>query len=284
MTTDTAGTRLTAPLSETSADVSPESIAALVAQGAASLRLPELPALSPTPDAAPALGAEDALELLVGVTHDMRSPLSSILVLLERLRTGQAGPVTPAQERQLGLLYSAAFGLAAMSNDALDFARGTARLAAADPVPFSIGDLLRSVRQLVQPIAEEKGLVLRCSGPAGDRRIGQPAVLHRVLVNLVTNALKYTNNGTVTVTAEATGDTAVRFQVDDTGRGMPEAVLASLSLASWSGPLAEGRFSGAGLGIGICRRLLADLGSSLSADALTPVGTRVQFTLDLPAP
>jgi signal transduction histidine kinase len=104
------------------------------------------------------------------------------------------------------------------------------------------------------------------------------------LVNLITNALKYTSHGTVTVTAEALGATGVRFQVDDTGRGMPESVLASLSSASWSGPLAEGRFSGAGLGIGICRRLLADLGSSLSANALTPVGTRVEFTLDLPAP
>jgi signal transduction histidine kinase len=186
-------------------DISPEAIAALVAQGAAALRLPDT-LDAKTPGAFSARVADhDARSLLVGVTHDMRSPLSSMLVLVERLRSGQAGPLTPAQERQLDLLYSATFGLAAMTNDALDFARGTSSSAIAAPVAFSITDLLRSVRQVVQPIAEEKGLLLRCCGPTIDRRVGQPAVLHRVLLNLITNALKYTSTGTVTVAATAVG-------------------------------------------------------------------------------
>ena len=263
-------------------DVSPEAIAALVAQGAAALRLPD----------------HDALSLLVGVTHDMRSPLSSMLMLVERLRSGQAGPLTPTQERQLGLLYSATFGLAAMTNDALDFARGTASLASEAPVAFSITDLFRSVCQVVQPIAEERGLLLRCSGPTTDRRIGQPTILHRVLLNLVTNALKYTNTGTVTLSATAVGATSLCFQVDDSGRGMPEAVAAALTTPVGGGPIGGGpigggpigggpvfseAFSGSGLGLGICRRLLGDLDSELEIESLRPTGTRVQFTLALPA-
>ena len=253
-------------------DVSPEAIAALVAQGAAALRLPD----------------HDALSLLVGVTHDMRSPLSSMLMLVERLRSGQAGPLTRTQERQLGLLYSATFELAVMTNDALDFARGTASLASEAPVAFSITDLFRSVRQVVQPIAEEKGLLLRCSGPTTDRRIGQPTILHRVLLNLVTNALKYTDTGTVTLTATAVGATSLCFQVDDSGRGMPEEVVASLATPGGGGPVGGGpvfseAFSGSGLGLGICRRLLGDLDSALEIESLRPTGTRVQFTLALPA-
>lgn len=269
---------------DASADVSPEAIAALVAQGAAALHLPDAIGPNTTSPAGARIADQDALALLVGVTHDMRSPLSSMLVLVERLRSGQSGPVTPAQERQLGLLYSAALGLASMTNDALDFAKGTASLATDAPVSFSVADLLRSVRQMVQPIAEEKGLVLRCSGPTSDQRVGQPAILHRVLLNLTTNALKYTNNGSVTVTATAVGSSTLRFQVDDSGRGMPDDVVASLMCAVWDGPFSSGAFSGSGLGFGLCRRLLGELGSDLEITSLQPVGTRVQFTLDLPAP
>ncbi len=265
-------------------DVSPEAIAALVAQGAAALQLPGVLDATEAGAESRRIVDQDALALLVGVTHDMRSPLSSMLVLVERLRSGQAGPLTPAQERQLGLLYSAAFGLASMTNDALDFARGTPSTASAASVSFSVTDVLRSIRQVVQPIAEEKGLLLRCSGPTADRRMGQPAILHRVLLNLVTNALKYTSSGTVTVTATAIGAGSLCFQVDDTGRGMPSEVLASLATPVWGGPFSSGSFSGSGLGLGMCRRLLGDLGSDLEIESLQPIGTRVQFTLDLPAP
>ena len=266
-----------------SPDVSPEAIAALVAKGAAALHFPEVPWHETTPEGI-RIADHDALALLVGVTHDMRSPLSSMLVLVERLRAGQAGPVTPAQERQLGLLYGAAFGLASMTNDALDFARGTSALLSAAPVSFSIAELLRSVRQVVQPIAEEKGLALRCGGPSTDRRLGQPAVLHRVLLNLITNALKYTSNGAVTLTAIAVSASGICFQVDDSGGGMPSEVVASLSAPVWDGPFSSGAFSGSGLGLGICRGLLGDLGSDLVIESLQPVGTRVQFTIELPAP
>jgi signal transduction histidine kinase len=135
--------------------------------------------------------------------------------------------------------------------------------------------------------------LLRCSGPTTDRRIGQPTILHRVLLNLVTNALKYTNTGTVTLSATAVGATSLCFQVDDSGRGMPEAVVAALTTPVGGGPIGGGpigggpvfseAFSGSGLGLGICRRLLGDLDSELEIESLRPTGTRVQFTLALPA-
>lgn len=232
-------------------DVSPEAIAALVAEGASALG--DVPVHA---DASP-----DALPLLVGITHDLRSPLSSMLVLIERMRAGHAGPLTPLQEKQLGLLYSATFGVVSLTNDALDVARGAARDYGSVPTTvFSVTEVWRAVRGLVQPIAEEKRLMLRFSGPAHDRRIGHPAVLHRVLLNLVTNALKFTASGSVTVTAEELDDRSVRFLVTDTGDGLPLGL--SNQLRASSEPTAA-TVASSGLGLAMCQQMLHAVGSRL---------------------
>jgi signal transduction histidine kinase len=224
-----------------------------------------------------------ALQLLVEVAHDVRSPLGSILFLVERMRRGDTGPVSPMQERHLGLVYSAAFGLAALAGDAMELARGGARLVGPQPVPFSIAGLMHAVRDVVQPLAEEKGLTLRFSGPSEDIRLGHPAAITRVLLNLVTNALKFTNNGSVTVIAFESGADAVSFSVEDTGRGMPPGVAARVTeVFSRTSGSPTYSFSSAGLGIAICRKLVDTMQGSLSITPLSPVGTRVEFTLLLP--
>ena len=224
-----------------------------------------------------------ALQLLVEVAHDVRSPLGSILFLVERMRRGDTGPVSPMQERHLGLVYSAAFGLAALAGDAMELARGGVRLLGPEPVRFSIAGLMHAVRDVVQPLAEEKGLTLRFSGPATDIRFGHPAAITRVLLNLVTNALKFTNNGSVTVTAFESGRDAVCFSVEDTGRGMPPGVAARVTEVFSRANGAESySFSSAGLGIAICRKLVDTMRGSLSIAPVLPVGTRVEFTLPLP--
>jgi signal transduction histidine kinase len=224
-----------------------------------------------------------ALQLLVEIAHDVRSPLGSILFLVERMRRGGTGPVSPMQERHLGLVYSAAFGLSAMASDLMELARGGARLVAAGPVAFSIADVLHSVRDVVQPIAEEKGLSLRFSGPPSDVRVGHPAAISRVLLNLVTNALKFTNNGSVTVVAEDDDEEHVCFRVEDTGRGMPSGVAARITEV-FARPLATGdyAFSSAGLGIAICRKLVDAMQGRFSITTTDPIGTCVSVTLRLP--
>ena len=253
-------------------DVSPEAIAALVAEGASALGHVAI-----RPDASP-----NALPLLVGITHDLRSPLSSMLVLIERLRAGHAGPLTPLQERQLGLLYSAAFGMASLTSDALDFARGAARDMGARPATaFSMSEMWSAVRGLVQPIAEEKQLLLRWSSVPHDHRVGHVDVLHRVLLNLVTNALKFTSSGSVTVSAEELDAYTVRFVVSDTGEGLPMTVRAQLHRAGVSGALPS--VSSSGLGIAMCQQMLAAVGSRLEdRSAERAHGTALGFVLSLP--
>ena len=229
------------------------------------------------------LSAPDGLELVVEVAHDIRSPLTSILFLAETLQRGRSGAVNAVQERQLGLIYSAAFGLSSVASDVIELARGGDRLVDLDPIPFSVTDILESVRDIVQPIAEEKTLTVRLIAPEADFRIGHPVALSRVLLNLTTNALKFTAEGFVEVTARQTSARSVEFSVRDTGRGIPPQSMATLfePFRRRQKP-GEYAFSGSGLGLSICRKLVEAMGSQLQVETSAGVGTRFYFDLDLP--
>jgi signal transduction histidine kinase len=229
------------------------------------------------------LSSPDGLELVVEVAHDLRSPLTSILFLAETLQRGRSGPVTPIQERQLGLIYSAAFGLSSVASDVIELARGGDRLVDLDPIPFSVSDILESVRDIVQPIAEEKNLTVRVTAPEADFRIGHPVALSRVLLNLTTNALKFTAEGFVEVSAVSRTARCVEFSVRDTGRGIPPQSMATLfePFRRRQKP-GEYTFSGSGLGLSICRKLVEAMGSVMQVETAPGYGTRFYFVLDLP--
>jgi signal transduction histidine kinase len=227
------------------------------------------------------LASTDAVNAVVEIAHDMRSPLTSILFLVDTLRRGQSGPVTVIQERQLGLIYGAALGLNTLASDVIDAVRGGQRLVDGPPIPFSIAEVILNVCDTVRPVSEEKGLPVHCTLPAVDGRIGYPAALGRVLLNLVTNALKYTNEGSVSMGCMELDETAVSFFVQDTGEGIPPHVMSML----FDGfrPSASGmRFSNAGLGLAICQSFLRAMGTTLAVESAPNVGTRFSFRLDLP--
>jgi signal transduction histidine kinase len=226
------------------------------------------------------LAQSDVLQGMRGIAHDMRSPLGAILLLVEPIRKGQKGPVTPVQERQLGLIYGAALSLSTLVNDILEAARGEHRAASASR-PFSIRGTIEDACAVVRPIAEEKQLELRTSCSAADGRIGDAAALNRVVLNLVTNALKYTESGWVSIECRALDETRVEFAVEDTGTGMPEGALAMLFQGMRPGPGGL-QFSSAGLGLAICRTLLENMGGALSVETAEGGGSRFSFQLDLP--
>jgi signal transduction histidine kinase len=227
-------------------------------------------------------GSED-LGLVVEVAHDLRSPLSSIIFLVETLRSGRSGPVTQLQERQLGLIYGAAFGLSSVVTDLLELVRGSDHFIEPQPVPFSLSELVGGVCDIVRPVAEEKQLELRMVLPERDARIGHPTALARILINLATNALKFTNTGWVEIGVSQLSLTRVEFSVTDTGPGIPAHVQESLYQPFRRHPLARGsRFSSAGLGLSICRRFVQALNSELTVATHEGRGTRFAFQLELP--
>ncbi len=229
------------------------------------------------------LSGPDGPELVVEVAHDLRSPLTSILFLAETLRRGRSGPLTPLQDRQLGLIYAAAFGLTSVASDVIELARRGDRQLELDPLPFSVADILESVRDIVQPIAEEKGLEVRIVAPQERLRVGYPVALSRVLLNLTTNALKFTDEGYVEVKAEALGPADLEFSVRDTGRGIPASSMTMLFEPFRRRQRdREYAFSGSGLGLSICRKLVEAMRADLKVDTGAGEGTRFSFVLTLP--
>ena len=229
------------------------------------------------------IGGMGGLELIVDVAHDMRSPLGSILFLAEQIRRGHSGVVTPMQERQLGLIYGAALGLSTMASDVIDLARGGETLVQQEPRPFSVLSVFQQVQDIVQPIAEERGLALRFESGITDARVGHGKAVQRVLLNLVTNAVKFTTSGEVAVCALALSPTRVRFEVRDTGRGIPEALMGTL-FDAFRRRLKPGQyvFSSAGLGLSICQSLVRAMGSELLVERSGADGSVFQFELELP--
>ena len=229
------------------------------------------------------MGGAGGLELVVEVAHDFRSPLTSILFLAETLKQGRSGPVTPLQERQLGLIYGAAFGLSGVASDVVELARGGDRLIELEPTPFSLVDIFESVRDITEPIAVEKGLNIRLVAPESDLRIGHPVALSRVLLNLSTNALKFTDEGSVEVGGRRLEGDALEFWVQDSGRGIPAASMISLyePFRRRQRP-GEYAFSGSGLGLSICRKLVEAMGGELKVNSDEGKGTRFHFQIVLP--
>jgi signal transduction histidine kinase len=226
------------------------------------------------------LSSPDALRAVVEMAHDMRSPLGSILFLVDTIRRGQSGTVTQVQERQLGLVYGAALGLSTLASDVVDAINGD-RLVDGQRTPFSITEVLLGVCAIVRPLAEEKNLVLNTTFPQVDGRLGYPSALSRVLLNLTTNALRYTERGSVAVGCTEHSPTLLEFWIEDTGRGIPDNVLAMLFDGFRPGSVGI-RFSSAGLGLAICRNLLQKMGSSLLVDTAVEEGTRFSFRIELP--
>ncbi len=228
------------------------------------------------------LNGVQGLELLVEVIHDLRSPLTSILFLAETLQRGQSGEVNPVQHRQLGLIYSAALGLSSVVSDAVELARGGEELADREVTPFSIAELFESVQGIVRPLAEEKGLALKFRGPDVDRRLGYPVALSRVLLNLTTNSIKFTEQGFVEIACEERPNGRAVFSVQDTGPGINPEALSSLFQPFRRAPGRAGYcFSGTGLGLAICRKLVEAQGSTLKLETRPGWGTRFFFELEL---
>jgi len=232
------------------------------------------------------LSGNDGLALLMDVAHDLRSPLTSILVLAETLQRGQSGPVNEAQRRQLGLIYTAALGLSSVASDIIEFTQGGDPLIDQEPSVFSVTAMLESVRDIVRPIAEEKHLTVRLLAPTHDQRKGHPVALSRMLLNLTTNALKFTDEGYVEIVAQEVGEAGsnqIEFAVRDSGRGIPSEKVTTLfqPLRKESGRRGQ-LFSQTGLGLTICRKLASALKSELKVESREGWGTRFFFELNLP--
>ncbi|NNF13890.1 MAG: HAMP domain-containing histidine kinase [Gemmatimonadetes bacterium] len=228
------------------------------------------------------MGGADAFELLVEIVHDFRSPLTSILFLSEALRDGHSGPVNETQRSQLGLMYGAAFELTSIASDVLDLARRERDLTDEDVELFSLPELFSTVERMVRPMVEERGLELKTLVPERAQARGHVHALSRVLLNLTTNALKFTDQGRVELEVRALPGDLFEFRVRDTGRGIhPEKQkeLFKPFRRREGGTRAGPRFSASGVGLSITRRLLRGMNSELVLDFSDENGSQFSFVV-----
>jgi signal transduction histidine kinase len=224
------------------------------------------------------LTGSDCADAVVAIAHDIRSPLCSILLLVDSLRRSERVLDNSVRDRQLGLIYGAALGLSTTVSNLIDAARGST-LVHGRPTPFSITETLLAVSSIVQPMCEEKGVPLEVHFPKSDVRLGYASAIQQALLNLTSNALRYTDSGSVSLGCKEVAGSRVQFWVQDTGPGIPDHVVEQLcyGFPPEGAPL---RFSSAGLGLAIVRTLVEAMGSTLQVDTDSE-GTYFSFVLEL---
>lgn len=220
----------------------------------------------------------DALRtLLQGLAHELRAPLQSMLGHLDLVRDGTHGALAPAQAEALALVAANAERLLAVTKDVLQVARIDAGRDHVIVGEVELEALLRREVDAVAPLAGAAGLRLELECPPGLRAVTDGSKVARIVTNLLTNAIKFTPRGRVTVRAGRNG-AGVFVQVEDTGTGIPperhEDVFREYVRLD---PAREGT----GLGLSIARRLAHLCGGRLALDSAPGKGTTVR--LDLPA-
>jgi signal transduction histidine kinase len=225
--------------------------------------------------------SEVKTRFLSDVSHELRTPLSSMVNLSRILLSHVDGPLSFEQAKQVGLIQRSAEWLTEMVSDLLDIAKIEAGKVELRPDEFSVAALFAALRGMFRPLATSEQVALVVDDPAepitlytDEQRIGQ------VLRNFVSNALKFTTQGEVRITAAPEGD-LVRFTVADTGIGIAPADQQRIfeDFAQVDGPI-QRRVRGTGLGLPLTRKLAALLGGGVTLQSEPGVGSR--FSLVVP--
>ena len=232
--------------------------------------------------------ARDKAELIAMLSHDIRNPLNALMGVVQLLERSE---LTAAQGRWVRVLRSSSDSMLALLNHVLELSKAESNSFALSEAPFSLHEVVREVATTFEAPAREIGLELRAlvddAVPHALR--GDPIAMRQILTNLVGNAVKFTEQGAVTVTIrteEIAADAATLFfTVSDTGIGMAPEVLDRIFTAyTQANSETAVRFGGTGLGLTITRKLLAMHDSRISVESTPGQGTTFSFRLKLAVP
>ena len=219
---------------------------------------------------------------LSNMSHEFRTPLNSIRALTGLLLDRVDGTLVDEQARQVGLIRKATDDLSNLVEDLLDLARIEAGRLEIHAAEFTIDDLFSALRGMLRPLLVGDAVALRFE-PAAELPAlcaDEPKV-SQILRNFISNALKFTEAGSVTVSARTDGADAVQFCVADTGIGVaPDDLERIFEEFVQVRSRLQSRVKGTGLGLPLCRRLAAALGGEVSVESTVGVGSK--FFLRLP--
>ena len=215
------------------------------------------------------------------MSHEFRTPLSSILSITRILQDRLDGPLTDEQQKQVHFIRAAAGELTEMVNDLLDLAKVEAGRVTISPAWFDMVDLFSALRGMFKPILQSHSVSLVFEEPQDVPRIfTDDKKLSQILRNYISNALKFTHEGEVHVTARSDGQ-AVTFSVSDTGIGIAPEYHAAIfeDFVQVDSPIQK-RLRGTGLGLSLCKRIAALLGGSVGVQS--EPGKGAAFTISIP--
>jgi PAS domain S-box-containing protein len=227
-------------------------------------------------------------EFLATMSHEIRTPLTSINGFTDLLL--RRGGLGKDQRRYVDLIRTASEALLTIVNDVLDFSKVEAGQLELHNRAFSLSALVYDTVLIVQPVAAEKSLLLKWTV---DRHVpewlvGDDTRFRQILLNLLNNAIKFTDQGSVSVTVcpklSGDGENLVHVAVADTGIGIPPELQHRLfkQFSQTDGSISR-RFGGTGLGLAICKRLVELMGGQIGVISEVGKGTTIWFTARLAA-
>ncbi|MGK7903626.1 MAG: CHASE2 domain-containing protein, partial [Hormoscilla sp.] len=235
-------------------------------------------------------------EFLANMSHELRTPLNGILGYAQILDRQKS--LTPKQKQGIGIIYQSGSHLLTLINDILDLSKIEANKLELYPQDINFPSFLQGIVEICRIKAEEKGITLTyqpLNQLPTEINVDQKR-LRQVLLNLLGNAIKFTDTGGVTlqVTAldrshlpegekERSTSTKVRFQISDTGVGMTPAELEKIFLPFEQVGKKSRRSEGTGLGLGITQKILTLMGSEIQVESTPGMGSTFWFDVDLKA-
>jgi signal transduction histidine kinase/DNA-binding NarL/FixJ family response regulator len=222
-------------------------------------------------------------EFLANMSHEIRTPMNGIIGMNDLMLRSD---LTPTQREWADGIQESAHALLSVIDDILDISKLEAGKVDLERTDFHLGDTIRAAAALLRPSALEKGLNLVCTiEPAAERRVnGDPFRLRQILVNLLGNAVKFTEHGQVEIRAQAypADSLLIRIEVEDTGIGMAPQTLDRLfqKFAQADSSISR-RFGGTGLGLAISRELTELMNGQLTGESTAGRGSIFRVVLPL---